>query len=170
MNFVPRPQKFILFLGHPVYAVSAVLFSLLLFAGLGSFYSERLKSPVKVIPALSLLIILYLMLLPRIFNLFLGHEIIIRYLISLVTIAPLGFLMGIPFPLGVRITKKINPELIPWAWAVNGCASVLGSILVIMIALSWGFSIVLVLASAVYLTGLVFIYSSSRLLLSEERT
>lgn len=163
-------QKFILFLGHPVYAVSAVLFSLLLFAGLGSFYSERLKSPVKVIPALSLLIILYLMLLPRIFNLFLGHEIMIRYLISLVTIAPLGFLMGMPFPLGVRITKKINPELIPWAWAVNGCASVLGSILVIMIALSWGFSIVLVLASAVYLTGLVFIYSSSRLLLSEERT
>lgn len=163
-------QKFILFLGHPVYAVSAVLFSLLLFAGLGSFYSERLKSPVKVIPALSLLIILYLMLLPRIFNLFLGHEIMIRYLISLVTIAPLGFLMGMPFPMGVRITKKINPELIPWAWAVNGCASVLGSILVIMIALSWGFSIVLVLASAVYLTGLVFIYSSSRLLLSEERT
>lgn len=163
-------QKFILFLGHPVYAVSAVLFSLLLFAGLGSFYSERLKSPIKVIPALSLLIILYLMILPQIFNLFLGHEIMIRYLISLITIAPLGFLMGIPFPLGVRITKKIHPVLIPWAWAVNGCASVLGSILAIMIALSWGFSIVLVLASVVYLTGLVFIYSSSWLLLSEERT
>jgi hypothetical protein len=163
-------QKFILFLGHPVYAVSAILFSLLLFAGLGSFSSERLKSPVQVIPALSLLIILYLLILPQIFNLFLGHEIIIRYLISLVTIAPLGFLMGIPFPLGVRITKKINPKLIAWAWAVNGCASVLGSILAIMIALSWGFSIVLVLASAAYLTGLVFIYSSSRLLLSGERT
>jgi len=161
-------QKFILFLGHPVYAVSAILFSLLLFAGLGSFYSERLKSPAQVIPALSLLIILYLLILPQIFNLFLGHEIMIRYLISLVTIAPLGFLMGIPFPLGVRITKKINPALIPWAWAVNGCASVLGSILAIMIALSWGFSSVLVLASAVYLTGMVFIYSSSRLLLSGE--
>lgn len=158
-------QKFILFLGHPVYAVSAVLFSLLLFAGLGSFSSERLKSPIKVIPALSLLILLYLLILPQIFYVFLGHEIIIRYLISLITIAPLGFLMGMPFPLGVRITKMINPELIPWAWAVNGCASVLGSILVIMIALSWGFSSVLVLASAVYLMGLVFMYSSSRLLL-----
>ena len=157
-------QKFILFLGHPVYAVSAVLFSLLLFAGLGSFYSETLKNPTKVILALSLLIILYLLILPGIFNLFLGKEMITRYLISLITIAPLGFLMGMPFPLGLRITRMINPELIPWGLAVNGCASVLGSILVIIIAFSWGFNSVLALASAVYLTGMAFMYSTSRLL------
>lgn len=163
-------QKFILFLGHPVYAVSAVLFSLLLFAGLGSFVSETLKSPARVILVLSPMIILYLLVLPEIFNMFLGMGMTARYLISLITIAPLGFLMGMPFPLGLRITRTINPELIPWAWAVNGCASVLGSILVIMIALSWGFSSVLVLASAAYLAGMVFIYPSSRLLPQGEQT
>lgn len=158
-------QRFILFLGHPVYSVSAVLFSLLLFAGLGSFFSERIKNPTKVIISLSLLIILYLIVLQGIFNTFLGEGIITRYIISLLIIAPLGFLMGMPFPIGIRIAKKVSPDLIPWAWAVNGCASVLGSILVIIIALSYGFSSLLVLAGVVYLTGMAFMYSSSRLLL-----
>ncbi len=158
-------QRFILFLGHPIYSVSAVLFSLLLFAGIGSFFSDRLKNPTNVIISISLLIILYLLTLPALFNMFLGQGIITRYITSLAIIAPLGFLMGMPFPLGIRITKKISPDMIPWAWAVNGCASVAGSILVIIIALSCGFSTVLMLAGIVYLTGLAFIFTSSRLLL-----
>ncbi|MBU3968483.1 MAG: hypothetical protein KKG76_14120 [Euryarchaeota archaeon] len=162
-------QKFILFLGNPIYAMSAVLFSLLLFAGLGSFYSERLKDPSKIIIALSFLIILYLIALPSVFNILLGQQVITRYMMSLLIIAPLGFLMGMPFPLGIRMAKRISPDLIPWAWAVNGCASVLGSILVIMVALSYGFSTVLILAAVAYMTALLFMLSSGLLRL-EERT
>lgn len=149
-------QKFILFLGHPTYAVSAVLFSLLLSAGLGSFQSERLKSPAKTIPLLSLLIILYAFALPEIFRIFIGEGIAVRYLLSVLIISPLGFLMGFPFPLGIRSARRISPNLIPWAWAVNGCASVIGSILAIIIALSYGFSGVLALAGIFYLAAGLF--------------
>lgn len=153
-------QKFILFLGYPIYAVSAVLLSLLLSAGVGSFYSERTRNLRPIVIALSLLIILYLPLLPEVFGLFLGSGLTARYLISLAAIAPLGFLMGMPFPLGLRLAKGIGMGMVPWAWAVNGCASVLGSILVIMIALSYGFNSALILASAAYLAGMAALTSS----------
>ncbi len=159
-------QRFILFLGHPVYAVSSVLFTLLTFSGIGSLFSERLGngeegSLLPVISVISVLVVLYLFFLPHVFHVFLGQELIVRSIISSISIIPLSFFMGVPFPLGIRLTERLNPGLIPWAWAVNGCSSVLGSILPMMIALSLGFSIVLVLATVVYLIGLgaIMVYS-----------
>jgi hypothetical protein len=64
---------------------------------------------------------------------------------------PSGILMGIPFPMGLSILSKHNPELIPWAWAVNGCFSVLAPILAIMFALSAGFKIVILTGMLMYL-------------------
>jgi hypothetical protein len=69
----------------------------------------------------------------------------------------LGLLMGIPFPTGIAALKAGVPDLIPWAWAINGCASVLSSILAAMLALSWGFHGVLLLAAAAYAGGLIAI-------------
>ena len=157
-------QKFILFLGHPVYAVSTVLFSLLTFSGLGSFFSGRLKYWLKK-PLIFILLLIcaatvvYTVSLPILLHELLGQDLIVRLLIAALTISPIAFLMGMPFPLGISLTNERYPALIPWTWAVNGCASVLGSILTVIIALSTGFSMVLLLGGVTYLAAFVAIQS-----------
>ncbi len=152
-------QKFILFLGQPIYSMSTVLFSLLMFSGFGSLFSEKIKirSLRETMIVLSILIFMYLALLPFLFNLLLGQELLIRILFSVLILAPLGFLMGIPFPMGIRIANKLDSRLIPWAWCSNGCASVLSSVGATMLAISFGFSRVLMLAGIVYLIALAMI-------------
>ena len=76
---------------------------------------------------------------------------------SVLLLIPLGLLMGMPFPLGIRLVDRVNPGLVAWAWGVNGFSSVVGSILAVMIAQSYGFSVVIGLAVVVYLLGLVVI-------------
>lgn len=156
-------QRFILFLGHPVFALSVVLFALLTFSGIGSFLSNRLvpagadprRGQRLVIPLLAAVVVLYNLLLPPLFRAGLGWSLEARILLSALLLAPLGLLMGMPFPLGIRLVNRTNDALVPWAWGVNGCASVLGSILSVMLAQSIGFSAVMLLAVAVYLTGLL---------------
>jgi len=84
----------------------------------------------------------------------LGLPVTARLLATAVIIAPLGFLMGMPFPLGIRILSDSKKPLIPWAWAVNGCASVLGSILPTILALYLGFSRIFIIAGVTYLASL----------------
>jgi hypothetical protein len=74
----------------------------------------------------------------------------VRLLVTVLALAPLGFLMGVPFPGGLAWLRERSPGMIPWAWAVNGCASVLASILAAIIALSAGFSWVLGAAALAY--------------------
>ena len=75
----------------------------------------------------------------------------------MLTLAPLGMLMGLPFPLGLAWLDDHAPKLVPWAWAVNGCASVVASVLAAMLALEFGFSVVLWLGAAMYV-GATFVY------------
>ena len=154
---IPLMQHFILFLGHPIYAFAAVLFAILLFSGLGSMVSPRLPLS-RILLALIGGIILYPLVLPFVFQLLLGQSLGIRLLISVLSLAPLGFLMGVPFPKGIEIIGRLAPDLIPWAWGINGCTSVLASILSAMLAISFGFSRVLVGASVAYLASLGVIY------------
>ena len=154
---IPLIQRFILFLGHPVYALGAVLFALLTFSGLGSLSSPRLPLG-KGILLLGAMIFLYPILLPHLFRSLLGLRLGLRLLSSTLILAPLGFLMGLPFPKGVAITSRSAPGLIPWAWGINGCASVLSSILASMGALTFGFSWVLACAGGAYLFGLAVFY------------
>lgn len=155
-------QRFILFLGHPTFALSVVLFALLTFSGIGSFLSNRLVAQEAdprqgqrlVIPALAVLVLLYVAVLPPLFRAGLGWSLPVRIAFSILLLAPLGLLMGMPFPLGIRLVDQTNQALVPWAWGVNGCASVLGSILSVMLAQSIGFALVMVVAVVVYLTGL----------------
>lgn len=154
---IPLMQRFILFLGHPIYSFSAVLFAVLFFSGLGSFFSKRVAL-IKALILLGVAILLYPVFLPHLFGLLLGQSLALRLLTSILMLAPLGFLMGIPFPRGVEAVNEIAPGLIPWAWGINGCASVLSSILSVMIAISFGFSWVLVGASVAYAVGLWVIY------------
>ncbi len=154
---IPLMQQFILFLGHPVYAFAAVLFAILLFSGLGSLISVRLSLP-KTLVALIGAIILYPLILPFVFRLLLGQSLGLRLLVSVLSLAPLGFLMGVPFPKGIEIIGRLAPDLVPWAWGINGCTSVLASILSAMLAISFGFSRVLVGASVAYVAALGVIY------------
>jgi len=77
-------------------------------------------------------------------------------------LAPLGFLMGVPFPKGVAIVGTRAPDLVPWAWGINGCTSVLASIISVMLAISFGFSWVLVAASLAYAGGLAAVWPLTR--------
>ena len=148
---IPLMQRFILYLGHPAYALTTVLFTLLLFSGLGSWSSSRISLP-KGLVGLLILLILLPALLPPLFNFTLGLPFALRILLTVVTLAPLGYLMGVPFPAGiVRLSASGQPEqLTPWVWGVNGAASVVAAVLAALLALSFGFSWVLRLGAACY--------------------
>jgi hypothetical protein len=158
-------QKFILFLGHPLYAVGVVISGFLLFAGLGSNYCSHMKKgtasrknililTVAVIAGVSLL---YLYLLPVLFQQLLWLPDPLKVIVSLCLIAPLAFCMGIPFPLGLSNLSFRAPELIPWAWGINGCASVISAVLAIVLATHIGFRGVVVTAACLYiLTAAVY--------------
>jgi len=157
-------QKFILFLGRPVYALSIVLFSTLLFSGLGSFCSARLSSEhlrrnISMICLLiSALTLAYLPLLPFFLYRLVGLTTVLKALLAIAFLAPLGFVMGMPMPLGINWLRRTSPALIPWAWGMNGAASVLGSILTMVIAVNFGFNQALILAIGLYISAIVFLF------------
>ncbi|MFQ6015070.1 MAG: hypothetical protein ACE5NP_06475 [Anaerolineae bacterium] len=158
---IPLLQRFILFLDHPIYAFATVLFAVLVFSGLGSLFSKRLPL-VKALALLMGAILLYPLLLPILFQFLLGQSLMVRLLATVITLAPLGFLLGIPFPSGLSILEEIAPSLIPWAWGINGCASVVSSILAAMMAVTWGFSWVIMTAAVAYGIGMGTILSIGR--------
>ena len=150
-------QKFILFLGHPLHAVAVVLFAFLIFAGLGSHYAGRRQpaiAPARTVArpvlAIGLLALLYIAMLPHAFAYFLPQSDAIRIGLAVGLIAPLAFAMGMPFPRGVAGLANRAPMLIPWAWGVNACASVIAAILATVVAIHVGFDAVVALAVAMY--------------------
>jgi hypothetical protein len=146
---IPLVQRLILFVGKPVYALAVVLFGLLLFSGAGSLISRR--APWRgVLAALAILALAYPILLPTLFRSALGLPLVARFAISVISLAPLGVLMGIPFPKGIAWLERSSPNLIPWAWGVNGAVSVVASVLAALVALSAGFTVVLVAGAICY--------------------
>jgi hypothetical protein len=159
-------QKFILFLSHPLYAVAVVLTGFLLFAGVGSSLSSRFAERVDAwhgtrlglqLSAIQLSIVgiiaislTYIFILPRTYDLLLSLTDVTKILVSFGLIAPLAFFMGMPFPLGLSRVWRAARDLVPWAWGVNGCASVLSAILATLIAMTFGFSTVVLAASLLY--------------------
>jgi hypothetical protein len=146
---IPLVQRLILFVGKPVYALAVVLFGLLLFSGAGSLISRR--APWRgVLAALAILALAYPILLPTLFRSALGLPLVARFAISVISLAPLGVLMGMPFPKGIAWLERSSPDLIPWAWGVNGAVSVAASVLAALVALSAGFTVVLVAGAICY--------------------
>jgi predicted membrane-bound spermidine synthase len=152
-------QKFILFLGHPVYSLTVVLFSLLTFTGIGSFVSgrfdeSRLQSTLARVVALLIgMVMLYIVLLSPIFYALVQLPRPARIIIAVALMAPLAILMGMPMPTGIRILRREAPEIIPWAWGINGAASVSGSVGALVIALVTGFNQALIVGSLLYLAA-----------------
>ena len=151
-------QKFILFLGHPLYAIAVVLFAFLLSAGLGSRCSERLRfpTPARVVAvawpmlAIAAIALAYTLLLPRLLPPLAAWPDAARIALAVALIFPLGFAMGMPFPLGMARLATGADALVPWAWGVNACASVVSAVLATLLAIHLGFSAVLLLAVLLY--------------------
>jgi hypothetical protein len=157
-------QKIILPLENPSCAVATVLASILISSGIGSLLSYRfpgLRSP-SVAIALSFLIIVYSILLPTISDIISPHSMPVKIISVFFTFMPLSLLMGIPFPTGLKILGERNESLIPWAWAINGCLSVLTPILAIMLAMVIGFKIVLWIGALMYAMAFITIQNSLR--------
>jgi hypothetical protein len=153
-------QKFILFLGHPVYSLAVVLFSVLAFSALGSYLTGRFgeeglaKSLMKLLLVLVVLVFVYIVALPPIFYglVHLARE--LRIIIAVVLMAPLAMTMGMPMPIGIRMLARSAPEIIPWAWGVNGAASVMGSVAALVIAILSGFNQALMIGAGLYLIAM----------------
>jgi hypothetical protein len=153
-------QKMIFTLENPSYALATVLTTILISSGIGSLLSYKvtgLRSPAVVI-IISLLIIAYSILIPAISDSISPHPMSVKILLIFFIFMPLGFLMGIPFPTGLKILGGKNESLIPWAWAINGCLSVLAPVIAIMLAIVIGFKMVLWLGALSYLMAFITLY------------
>ncbi len=151
-------QKMILFLGHPTYAVTVVLSTLLGGAGIGSLLGDRLlqltpASLVRLLAALVGLLVLEMAASQWLLGALLGLPFSARVAIAIGLLFPLAITLGMPFPLGMRLLSDRNPELLPWAWSINAFLSVLSSTLSIILAMAFGFSTVLWIAVALYIFG-----------------
>ena len=153
-------QIFVRFLGHPVYSVTVMLASFLLFAAAGSRLAAAFTDSVgdgrKLVIATAVIVVVcvaYVVLLPATLAAFAGVAGAWRAAVAVVLVAPLAVAMGMPFPLGLRRLSSSNSELIPWAWAINGCASVVSAVLAVVLAMHLGFSAVILIAAVLYLVA-----------------
>jgi spermidine synthase len=154
---IPLAQRFILYVGHPVTALAVVLFSLLLFSGVGSLTAPRWRLG-WALAALVGLAVLFPLLLDGVFTLSLGWSLIMRMAAAVVCLGPLGLLMGVPFARGLGLVEQVTPGLAPWAWSINSSVSVISAVLAVMVALSWGFSAVLWIGAGTYATALLALW------------
>jgi SAM-dependent methyltransferase len=152
-------QRFALFLGQPVYTFGVVLASLLVFTGVGSYLAARLgddprRAALRVVPAILVALAATALLTPVVFSAALGLALPLRVGVAVALIAPLGVLLGMPFPAGLRMVASEAPAFTPWAWGVNGFFTVAGSVLALMLGMAFGFKVVLAVAGACYVMAL----------------
>ncbi|MCS6844781.1 MAG: hypothetical protein NZ528_10765 [Caldilineales bacterium] len=155
---IPLIQRFILLLGHPTLALTAVLAGLLLWSGVGSLLAPRLPWR-GTLAALLAVGVAYQLLLGPLAGALLAASLAVRLAAAVALLAPLGLLMGVPFPRGIGWLAATGPQLTPWAWAINGCASVIASVLAALLALQWGFTAVTALGLLCYAAALTAIWA-----------
>ena len=157
-------QKFILFLHHPLYAVSVVLTAFLMFAGLGSGWSSRSERQgfQRRFVGWAIAGIIFFATINILITTKYAEDLSsvsegLKILIAIVLIAPQAFCMGIPFPSALKVVARNAPSLVPWAWGVNGCVSVVSAVLAVLLAIQFGFVVVITIALVLYaLAGWLF--------------
>jgi hypothetical protein len=158
-------QKFVLFLGHPTYALTVVIFSMLVSSGIGSFLSRKLVNDrngrlVAVLAIAAALVALLAVIAGPVLTAGVGLPLVVKMLATVLLIAPAGFVMGIPFPTGLRLLEKRHEPSVRWAWSLNAAASVLGSVGALVLALYLGLVETLLIGCGLYLCALVVIVVS----------
>ncbi len=155
---IAQLQRLIIFLGHPVYSITVVIFAMLLSSGVGSVASGlwtrggglKASHIAVLMAALITLLGLTLYFQPGILAGFERNGIGARIALSLIFLVPLGFLMGLPFPFGMSLASKSFKEHTPWFWAANGATSVVSSVLSVCISITWGFTATMAAGLAFY--------------------
>ncbi len=155
-------QRLTLFLGYPTYSLSITLFSILIFTGIGSMLSDRFERPQQLLPAmlgvLFVLVLFYAFGLGPLVESLIGTPFPVRVALCLVILAPLGLCLGTFMPLGLRTVagwSDHSQEYVAWAWAVNGFFSVISSVGATILAMAYGFTVVILCAMALYVIGTV---------------
>ncbi|MFP4394506.1 MAG: hypothetical protein ACLFTI_04500 [Anaerolineales bacterium] len=170
---IPTIQKLTVYLGRPVYSLVVVLFSLLLSSGLGSLWSSRwpadkLTSRLKIaLAALVIVILLHTLLSIPVLEATLKLPLAARLPVAILLLCVLGFLMGIPFPTGIRWAGGQQPGVVPWLWGVNGVMSVLGSASATALAIHVGFRLTIFASAIVYALALALMWQITRLAAGE---
>lgn len=148
---IPLLQRFTLFLSHPVYAASAVLSGFLICAGLGAQFSATLAPDARwPFAAIAAAALAHAFLLPPLLAASMGLDQAWKILLTLALVAPLAFCLGMPLALGLTALAKRAPPLVPWAWGINGFASVVATLLATLLAIHCGYAMVLMLAALLY--------------------
>ena len=147
---IAQLQRLTIFLGHPTYALSVVLFSLLLFSGIGSLATERLAgisrnpglSPTIILPLVALLIVVvtFGFATPGIIDVFDAETTPVRIAAAVGILAPMGLVMGVPFPLGMKVAALRPNAPTAFFWGINGATSVSASVLAVAVSMGWGIS------------------------------
>jgi spermidine synthase len=152
-------SKFVVLIGFPIYAMAAVLCTLLIAAGVGSrlsgwLWRRRPTWAIGVFPAVALLIAAVVAAFPYARDLALGLGQPARIALSAALLLPLGVALGMPFPLGIAALSRLAPRLVPWAWGVNGFMTVVGSLIAALLSIRWGFDVTLLAGATVYLVAM----------------
>jgi hypothetical protein len=168
-------QKLILLMGNPTMTFALLLFTLLISSGSGSLISSRIaknnmKNLIFVIGGIAALGILYVLFLPPIIYSTIAESIEIKAAVSIAILAPIGFLMGMPLPTGMRLLKVHRPDYIPWMWAINGAFSVLGAVLAIALGIMFGSSLAMILGILIYLIALGISFASKKRTITQVAT
>ena len=152
-------QRLSVFMGHPTYALSLVLFSMILFSGAGAYISDSISASHKpsrllIFPILVSIVLLILVLwMPKIFLQFAGSSLFLRGLISVLIVLSVALPMGFCFPFGMRIIKERAGQSLAWMWAINGASSVLGSTVAVVLSVSFGIGATMLSASGIYVVA-----------------
>jgi hypothetical protein len=159
-------QKFVLFLGHPTYALTVVIFAMLVASGAGSYASRSLVGdrPGRLLTVLALVAVFVAVLavvLQPVLSGGVGLPLPVKMLATVLMISPVGFVMGLPFPSGLRFLERGHSPSVRWAWSLNAAASVLGSVGALVLALYVGLVGTLLVGGGLYLTAMVVAATSS---------
>jgi hypothetical protein len=168
-------QKLILLMGNPTMTFALLLFTLLISSGSGSLISSRIaknnmKNLIFVIGGIAALGISYVLFLPPIIYSSIAESIEVKAAVSIAILAPIGFLMGMPLPTGMRLLKVHRPDYIPWMWAINGAFSVLGAVLAIALGIMYGSSLAMILGILIYLIALGISFASKKKTITQVAT
>lgn len=146
-------HRFVLYLGQPVYATALVVAVLLIGSAAGSALTGRFSvcRPWRWTAATAGILVLYVLLLGPLLQMTLPLAMPLRAALAVMVLTPAAVIMGMPFPLGLRLLNQVHQAEVPWAWGINSCLSVVGAAFATILAVEFGYSLLLLLAAAAYL-------------------
>jgi len=146
-------ERLVVFLGHPIYGLTVVLFVLLLSSSIGSLYSHRIGERIWLLP---LVVASFIFVGPVFTRGLASASTPVRILVSAAMLFPSGFFMGMAFPLGIKKAELAHDGApTAWYWGINGAFSVISSVLAVVVAVFWGVTMTLLVGLVAYVVALI---------------